>query len=216
MRPLLACAFLCGALHSPAASAAPFTLYSTFGSPGDSYNAVGGYFLGGGSDLGSDGFAVAAMFTPSVTAPLGGIDLAAWWSHGSSSLEIDLCADLSGEPFSGWPLESFTVSGLASAPAIYFSASTLNPGLTAGTPYWLVVRVPDPVNDLSHWNVSSPLVLGTTAQREGVGAWYAFTDSSMPAFRIYGESEVPEPGTYVLTITGLAALYLVARRRSLR
>lgn len=100
MKPLLSCAVVCAVLLVPAVSAAPITLFSTFG-PGGSYDNLTSYILGGGSDLGGDGFTIAAMFTPSDTAPLAGIELAAYWEAGSTTAYVDLCVDSSGEPGGG-------------------------------------------------------------------------------------------------------------------
>jgi hypothetical protein len=100
------------------------------------------------------------------------------------------------------------MSGTAS---IIYVGSVSNPVLYAGTPYWLMISAPDPDNDWSAWNHSSPAVTGSVLQRFGSDPWIA--GSTMPAFRILGESEIPEPGTCVLMITGLAALLVGARRR---
>ena len=103
---------------------------------------------------------------------------------------------------------------MSTTASIIYVGSVTNPVLNAGTPYWLVISVPDPDNDWSGWNHSSPLLTGNVLQRQGSDPWQ--TRGGMPAFRILGESgEIPEPGTYVLMITGLAALLVGARRRSL-
>jgi hypothetical protein len=79
----------------PAASAAPFTLFSTFG-PSDSYNHSAGWTIGHGA--GGDGWTTAAQFMPSVTAPLAGFEIAVWLVEGENTLLIDLCIDATGEP----------------------------------------------------------------------------------------------------------------------
>ena len=91
MRSLLAYAVLCAVLLAPAASAAPITLFSTFG-PGDSFNPSSAWIIG------YEGWTTAAQFTPSTTAPLAGFEIAVRLFEGANTLLIDLCPDATGEP----------------------------------------------------------------------------------------------------------------------
>ena len=88
MKSLVRCAVVCTLfVPAPAVSATPFTLFSTFG-PGDSFWMESRRPVGG-----ADAWMVAAEFTPSVTASLASIDLAAAYftDRGTSSLEISVC-----------------------------------------------------------------------------------------------------------------------------
>jgi hypothetical protein len=185
------------------------SVFSTFGS-GDTYDMGGGAVIGMGALVGNDGYTYAAQFTPSISALLSSIDVGAYNNAGDHSLLLYLTTDNSGLP--GSTIESFTVSGVTT-PAIYSVDSVQHDWLSAGTNYWLVVAAPDPVNDISVWDDSQPVLTGNNAFSLGTGSWVHSTNGIAPAFRILGDAgtSVPEPGTFALLIGALAAVSLRAR-----
>jgi uncharacterized protein (TIGR03437 family) len=188
MRSLVCCAVVCALfVPVPAVSATPIVLSATF-DPGDEFG-------GAGHNIGGDNnWVVAAEFVPSVTASLASVELAAIRLNdrgsNSRSLEIDVCVDSSGEPDCAVPLDSLTLTGLTTDRQAHSAESASKPLLTAGTPYWLVVAVPNPPNDSVRW-IWIEDRKGDNARRSGAGPWQVAIEEPALAFRILGESDTP-------------------------
>jgi hypothetical protein len=83
---------------------------------------------------------------------------------GANELTISLNADSGGAP--GAVIESFTVSGAMpsfganSSGNLVTATSILQPVLTAGTDYWVVLSIPEDGTSWSAWNLNSTGDLG--------------------------------------------------------
>lgn len=132
-------------------------IFSNLG-PGDSYtgNVVSavGYPFGG--FLGD--YVIASGFTVgSKSMYLSTIQVAAGLKSGPNTLTINLDADAGGIP--GATLESFTITGAmptigsVSSGNLVVATSVLDPLLTAGSSYWVVLNAPSPT--FAGWNLNS-------------------------------------------------------------
>ncbi|MGH9353228.1 MAG: choice-of-anchor R domain-containing protein [Terriglobia bacterium] len=153
-------------------------------------------------------------------------------NSGTSAVDINLQTDNSGMP-SGNILETIELdNALSASPGVLTFTSSSNPVLTALQTYWLIAYVPDASTNAG-WveNVegdnSSPagnFVFNTADS--ATGPWtVAGAGLARPAFEIDGTPGgvgpppppvVPEPGSWVLLGTGIAALGLLAFWKSRR
>jgi uncharacterized protein (TIGR03437 family) len=188
MKSLVCCVVVCALFAPvPVVSDTPIVLFANF-NPGDELGSSG-HVVGG-----ADEWTVAAAFTPSVTASLASIELAALnlndRNASSKSFEIDVCVDSSGEPDCAVPLDSLTVTGLTNDTQVFSVDSAARALLTADTPYWLVVSVPNPPIDKVRW-IRVEDRKGDNARRSGGGPWQVAIEELALAFRILGQSDTP-------------------------
>ncbi|HEY1327137.1 MAG TPA: PEP-CTERM sorting domain-containing protein [Casimicrobiaceae bacterium] len=221
------------------------TVYSTyvpcnlgvdaFCAPGDvTYNGGSGYSFGTPF---IDLVDTAMAFTPSADFTLDSIEVSAQHTVslgqpvGSDLANVFLTTDSSGAP--GSIIESFQVTmpqslvnGSVSPPQLLAplsATSLLNPLLSGGTRYWLVMSVVDPVTQAFWADSGRPpsaggggATTGLGAQRENGGAWVVNTNVQS-AFAIVGTPAVPasEPGTLLLICVGVAMAMLKRRGNKL-
>jgi hypothetical protein len=193
-------------------------IFSNLG-PGNSYQGGTGYTLG--APTSSDYYVTANAFTVGATSMnLAAIELAAGIVQGTNQLTIDLDADSGGAP--GAVIESFTINsampqfGSVSSDNLVTATSVLQPLLTAGTQYWVVLSVPDDGTTWAAWNENSIGDTGPVAQYDHGTLLFNGSDTR-GAMAILGvePASVPEPSTLVMM--GASALVLLAgglRRRN--
>jgi uncharacterized protein (TIGR03382 family) len=161
----------------------------------------------------------ATSFTPSATYTLSSITVSVQFISGTSNqLTIDLAGGLS-QP--GAPIESFSLTGIPSTfpGTVQTVTSVLNPTLSAGTRYWVVLSAADPASTYDGWaqglvSIPGGLFLGqnTNFPNWSIGG---LSNSAGGAFSVDGTA-VPEPATGALSLGALALLGLVVRRRHAR
>jgi hypothetical protein len=178
--------------------------------PGGTYSTNGNFGLGIG----------AVEFTSPVNALFADAQIPlAIFGNGVNQVTVDLQADASGEP-SGIDLDSITVTVPVSFPGSLVTAtSILNPELTAGTSYWLVLDYApiDIDTDVVSWYTSTTSSTPFDEADAGAsGPWFASPVGSIsPAFEIDG-TIVPEPGSMTLIGAGLVVLSLASKLRPSR
>jgi hypothetical protein len=191
------------ALAATTPARAGATIFSNLGA-GDSYNGATGWTLG--SPDPNDYFVSASAFTSPGNYELGTIEVAAGLVRGTNSLTISLDADSGGNP--GALIESFTISGAmpafgsVSSGNLVLATSVLNPLLTAGTQYWVVLSVPNDGNTWAAWNWNSIGDTGGFAQSDNGSPLIGGTNTRS-AMRI---TAIPEPASVVLAGTSLVVL----------
>ena len=115
----------------------------------------------------------------------------------------------------GAVLESFSVDNAMGSfgnfnPPILVN-STVQPLLTAGTPYWLIAATTG--DTVAAWNWNSIGDTGPHASSTNGGAFTVGTDTR-GAFRVtVGTAAVPEPSTLALTGLGMLGMAAWLRRR---
>ena len=176
-------------------------IYSDFGA-GQTYNNSAGWAEGAGAS-------VASGFDPSANGTLSQVDVALENGGATQPLLVALETNSAGTP-SGTVLDSWilSTSGVAGSPQIYALASSLNPTLTAGTEYWLVLSSNDP-NDYYAWMENSA---GTTGKDFNNGSGWQIQPSLVtPAFDVVigsaSSATAPEPATLGFTAVGFLALF---------
>lgn len=180
------------------------TLFSDFG-PSDAYSGTG-WTVSGPSSLANTQQAVAAQFQPSDTAALSTIRVGAFWVSGTDAVTLDLASDSSGSP--GSVIESFSLTPTSSL-SILTATSLLNPVLSAGTTYWIMM-LPGDATTWAAWNENTQGVLGVSFSSDGGSSWAFSSGFAAPVFDVSGS--VPEPSTSVLLLSGIGALGFLKRR----
>jgi len=183
-------------------------LYDSFG-PGDVYDTSSGWTIGGGSRTETGGFSQALQFMPSLSANVSTVEVALFSVQGGSQVIGMLMTDAGGLP--GSVLETFSFVNVVGDPTIYLAASSAHASLQAGTPYWFALTAPDLVDDEFGWNrnVNPPFV--PNAQRVGSGPWVLDSPDYRGTLRVTGV-EAPEPASWKLVASALAALAFLPRR----
>lgn len=124
---------------------------------------------------------------------------------GTNQVELWLMSDAGGAP--GSIIESFSFTGamgvLGQMNPPLTAVSVLRPELQAGTQYWLIASAPAADTDAA-WNLNNQGATGPLAFRWSGGAW-GITSDTQGAFRI---QDIPEPGSFLLLLTGLGLLAL--------
>jgi hypothetical protein len=169
----------------------------------------------------------AVEFSPTVTSPFADAIVALRLFSGTNQLFVSLARDNNDAP--GAVLEQISVTGLAASTAggLVTASSVLNPVLTAGTPYWLVLSAPTPdTAAFWFWNSSGDFPAAPPGHPGGSNLAVSNTGPSGPwilepllffnfpgigtvplsrtAFQIDGT--VPEPSTVLLVISGLTLM----------
>lgn len=194
-------------LSAPARAA---TIYTTFG-PGDSFSVGGGYVIGATFPTEDPG-AVAASFVPGFDATLESISIATDHSGGLNSYTVYLAANSGGLP--GDPIETFANVSFTSPATVLTLNSVLNPDLSAGTTYWIVLQVADITQFSSgHWSFNDQGINGLVAGKPFLDSGWLLSSQpfSLPAFAVHGAA-VPEPVVSVLLLVG-AGVATIRRRR---
>lgn len=185
-----ACAgLLCLALayHLGASLANASTIvYSTFG-PGDTYDENSGWAIG---DTGV--WVQGLQFTPAGTAVVETIEIAAFRLAGGTALNVSLTTDAGDRP--GSVLETVPICCFGDVASIGLANSVLQPLLTGGTKYWLVVS-PVAAGDHFGWNRNLNLPYAPNVQQSMGGPWYFDYLDYRGTMRIRGDASTPTRAT---------------------
>jgi len=174
-----------------------------------------------GNDLVGDNLAEAETFTPGANFTFTALEIAlscAVSCPGSDPLTVSLQTSTAGLP-SGTALETFTVAG-GTLPTLGTSlhqtfTSILNPALTSGTKYWVVV-IDALGNNQSTWSLNTTGATATNADSiDGGTSWNSPTGQTPGAFEVDGStgSVTPEPGTLGMMLGGGLLLGLIRKIR---
>lgn len=222
MKPILSrtCVFGLTLIAAGILKAGPITLFSDFG-PGNAFNCCVGDPLGGGAANGNGGFTLAAPFTPSTTAYLSQIDVAVSVDvTGNKSPDLNAFLLSSSGNMPGAVLESFSLTGVATVqPSIISFTSRVHPLLLSGTQYYVALAPADLINskDGFLFNTTGAVASPSKFLSIGSGPFAGNAGSIQPAFRVTGDTNppaIPEPSTWLMSVSGLSALMLVAVRRA--
>jgi len=179
------------------------TLYTTFG-PSQAFGS-GGYTV-------EDNLGWASPFQTTATGAVGSVDLALALQGGSMSIKVVIASDSSGSP--GAALDTYTITNLPATATVESAVSTLNPVLSAGTPYWFEVigQGSNPGTDIGQWyNNTLGLTQTIDISNTGGSTWSVFSaGESDPAFDVV--STVPEPGLF--SFAAISVVAFTFRRRT--
>jgi hypothetical protein len=202
-------------LATSIATAAPVVVFDSFG-PGDSINGPAGITVGCGARCWGDaGHTSAWSFVPAQTVRLSNIQISAWQIFDTPAfIVVGIAGDDLGLP--GATLESFSTPLNFGPMAVITFLSVSHPELQAGQRYWLEAGTQDLVNEAADLGTSPTSLSGTEASRIGTGPWSGPYASGMPpsnyaAFRINGETAVPEPYPASLLVLCLCMLIFLRR-----
>lgn len=183
----------------------PTTVAVHYDGPGGfSDHALGSQFTVGPQDYSFDRFGILTWGLPDVPD--------------DATMTLALRADDQGKP--GAILEAFTIAAADVGHLTTLArSSVLHPVLSAGTSYW-ITAVPG-MDFTLHWALNMQGMLATFGHAPGGPAFdYWNTFANMPALAMVVEATplppatVPEPSTFALLGTGIAALVRRRRRQS--
>jgi len=187
--------------------AAPIPIYSNFNSsPVNLYNCCSGYALDGG------GQRIGASFIPAVSNTLTRVNTAISHVASTDGVVISLWDDDGNGPgniIEAWVFATLPTFGTCCTIQTMVPFGIVN--LTAGQRYWLVAVANSADGNLA-WNMNNIGANGTYAFGSGNIPDLIVTQGEMPAFEILG-SEVPEPGTLLLSLAGLGLIGFARARR---
>ena len=194
-------------------ASADLTIFDTFG-PGNTYNPMLGYQIGGGGNMTE----IAAQFSPAASGDLATVTLGLLFFQGSNTafdaVDVFLYGDAGGSPDNA----NQTLLG-STTPVALFDGVTNNsvlsfsvPGtvsVSTGSIYYLVLK-PTSLGTDDAWMRSSPVVSGVAFASHDNVTWLAGDSPILPAFRLTVASSVPDSGpTILLLVVSLAALFLL-------
>ena len=162
------------------------TIYNNLGTGTNVYNCCSGWTMSGSSSLIGHEWDTATAFTPKAAVVLTRIRVAIEYVTGTNGATVTLNTDSGGMPSSTilhtWNFTNLHAAGSCCQLSVGFMRGIR---LKKGKQYWLVATTPSDTWDA--WNVNSTGALGTFAQREDLGSWSIFTNSSSGAMALYGK-----------------------------
>jgi hypothetical protein len=178
---LLAPAFHLGASIASATT----VLYSSFG-PGDTFDTTSGWSIGG-----SGACVQGLQFTPTESGVVETIEIAAFRLAGGTAVKLTLMTD-AGDQL-GSVLETLTICCFGDVAAIGLANSILQPMLTGGTKYWLVVSAATDA-DYFGWsrNFAAPFLLNA---QQCFGQPWNINPSWRGTLRISSDTSTPTKAT---------------------
>jgi PEP-CTERM motif len=194
----------------PLASRADSIIFNDFGA-GHSYNSQKGLTIAGTQSM--PGFVEwGEAFTPHGRFDLTEISMALGWFAGVNGVTVSLDTNIGGAP--GTAVASWSFVGLPQFGTTNSTVQTMTFArgivLLPGQTYWLVAA-PLGASTQAVWNLNSTGVTGLAAVNFGTG-WLT-TKVPSGAFEVFGQSVVPEPGTWFLFGTGLLAVLAAIRKK---
>lgn len=189
-------------------------IYTNFGA-GDSYSDSHPWSVGFPPSPAGSELRVAVPFLVTGNYSLTSVRAAPALYASPNNFTVSVNADNGGIP--GQVVETFSKTTFAEPFAITTFNSSLNPLLTSGSTYWVVMSA-----------VATPSWAGWISNNQGlVGAWVAYTDNQFtwtlynaegqytPVFEVNGNlaNGVPEPSAIALTALGVAGLLIRRRGR---
>lgn len=215
---ILAASTICVALFERP-STAGVVAFNNFG-PNDSYQNAGNWQ----GSLFNDEMMLAQRFIPSVSGPLGKLELGLFFlgpvsedtSANVDELTLSVVADVNNEPGAQelWSQLYVDKSPTEFGHVAGFEVNA-GPSLTAGTKYWLISKSPSTGTTPHTWYRSpgphEPLAVQHIRSEVGhpLGVWNVFADSPGFALRV---TVIPEPAAASLMLAASASLLAMRRR----